>query len=488
MSVFCLKGREKEISFNVISSVIYILPLLFASLFYRDDLGRAIWGGGWDHDGRYITTWIMEALSTGKPITDIFPYGTIASAIFFGISGLIITNILGIEKSSTYKISSLYVVTYPFIIENLAYRYDALSMGLSFLACCIPFLMRERSYTFIFASVACIYFSLLTYQSSLFVYILICMALCAKSIIDENKVPFKHIIECIISVVLAMALAKITWHLKDADFHGRDALFVSAQNPVQALEVNFRSFYDLLTRVYGYSYLKLMFPIILSAVGFIIFGAINFICNKQYKRLSLAILLVPIFGLMVLLSPGLNLFLAKPFWTARTMMCLVVIFYLVIMLADRLLSRHHNIKKIIFSLPLIYSFALMSAFCQSQQSNNNFYDKVESIVYQYTSVIDKASVVIVGKPELPTQTKALFDKFPILTALSPLYYNGQWVWGPVFMMKSGIATDTTVKYGDKWNSIISKGCSYNVVYRNSLMKLYQQDKQFILSFDKNYCG
>ncbi|MEL9687911.1 glucosyltransferase domain-containing protein, partial [Escherichia coli] len=253
----------------------------------------------------------------------------------------------------------LYVVTYPFIIENLAYRYDALSMGLSFLACCIPFLMRERSYTFIFASVACIYFSLLTYQSSLFVYILICMALCAKSIIDENKVPFKHIIECIISVVLAMALAKITWHLKDADFHGRDALFVSAQNPVQALEVNFRSFYDLLTRVYGYSYLKLIFPIILSAVGFIIFGAINFICNKQYKRLSLAIFLVPIFGLMVLLSPGLNLFLAKPFWTARTMMCLVVIFYLVIMLADRLLSRHRNIKKIIFSFPLIYSFALM---------------------------------------------------------------------------------------------------------------------------------
>ncbi|ELN1271226.1 hypothetical protein Q1H49_002183 [Escherichia coli] len=170
------------------------------------------------------------------------------------------------------------------------------------------------------------------------------------------------------------------------------------------------------------------------------------------------------------------------------MMCLVVIFYLMTMLADRLLSRHHNIKKIIFSLPFIYSFALMSAFCQSQQSNNNFYDKVESIVYQYTSVIDKASVVIVGKPELPTQTKALFDKFPILTALSPLYYNGQWVWGPVFMMKSGIATDTTVKYGDKWNSIISKGCSYNVVYRNSLMKLYQQDKQFILSFDKNYCG
>ena len=157
------------------------------------------------------------------------------------------------------------------------------------------------------------------------------------------------------------------------------------------------------------------------------------------------------------------------------------------MLADRLFSKHHKIKKIIFILPLIYSFALISAFCQSQQSNNNFYDKVESIVYQYTSVVDKASVVIVGKPELPHENKVLSGKFPILSALSPLYYNGQWVWGPVSMMKSGIATDTTVKYGDKWDSIISNGCSYNVVYSNSIMKLYQNDKQFILSFDKTYC-
>src|SRR5690606_25506540 len=119
--------------FCLISAVLYIFPLLLANKYYSDDILRYAAGGGWSMDGRPVATIIMKILSGGEKIKDLFPYTLIIGALLLALSGYCISYVSELEKNKKYKLSALLLLVSPFMIENISYRYDVLTIALSVL-------------------------------------------------------------------------------------------------------------------------------------------------------------------------------------------------------------------------------------------------------------------------------------------------------------------------------------------------------------------
>ncbi|EIK4885979.1 glucosyltransferase domain-containing protein, partial [Salmonella enterica] len=125
--------KNKNYLFIFIIGLLYVFPIVLANVYYVDDMGRLSLGYGWDGDGRILSNVLTEALSFGNGIISIFPYSTLLSSVILVISGIIVSDMLFENKYLKY-ISSLFILTSPFMLENLSYRYDSILMAVSVLS------------------------------------------------------------------------------------------------------------------------------------------------------------------------------------------------------------------------------------------------------------------------------------------------------------------------------------------------------------------
>lgn len=115
-------------------ALLFIYPLIQSGLFYRDDLDRSITGQyGWHGLGRPVADILMRILSaSGHYNLDLFPYTMIASCLFIAGSSLLLSRHLIKLDISDAKIVAALLIFNPFILQNMAYRYDCLGMSVAF--------------------------------------------------------------------------------------------------------------------------------------------------------------------------------------------------------------------------------------------------------------------------------------------------------------------------------------------------------------------
>lgn len=105
----------------IILAGIYILPLIIANTYYIDDMGRAIFGYGWEDDGRFIATLISKVLAFQSSLTSLYPFSILMATLIIVYSGAIITSQLGVySHSDEFKLSNLsplLLLMSPFLLE-----------------------------------------------------------------------------------------------------------------------------------------------------------------------------------------------------------------------------------------------------------------------------------------------------------------------------------------------------------------------------------
>ncbi len=124
-------------------SMLYVLPLMLIDVYYRDDLSRTLYGAtGWKGDGRPLGEALLVWLSGGgrTPITDIAPLPLILSvcALSYALALYAQNNLEFARGGVPETMFLLLVLTNPFAMENLSYRFDCIMM---FGALSIPFVM-----------------------------------------------------------------------------------------------------------------------------------------------------------------------------------------------------------------------------------------------------------------------------------------------------------------------------------------------------------
>lgn len=112
----------------------YVMPIILADRYYNDDLGRSVTGGaGWNGDGRPLTEKLLLFLCGGEMIVDISPLPLLLGIVILGYALTVYAREnLSEFKSDYVKVCALFLtITSPFMLTNLSYKYDCVSMLLA---------------------------------------------------------------------------------------------------------------------------------------------------------------------------------------------------------------------------------------------------------------------------------------------------------------------------------------------------------------------
>ncbi|KDF45154.1 glucosyltransferase domain-containing protein [Enterobacter kobei] len=187
----------------------FSLPIILASQYYIDDMGRATKGyTKWGVDGRPVSDWLMQLLSFNHRLIDIFPLPLIISCCLIATS-LYMFHKKYIISGGIYFIVPLGYLLSPSLPEILSYRFDVLTMSVSLCApllligyyknCKLDFLLSAATVIIIFC----------TYQPSINLYIF-CSIIQFLHTIEHGK-SHKDALKLVISRLLALAISSLLY-------------------------------------------------------------------------------------------------------------------------------------------------------------------------------------------------------------------------------------------------------------------------------------
>lgn len=458
-------------------SIAYVFPIVLTNGLYIDDLGRIITGLAWMHDGRVITSILMTIISGGYPITDIWPWGNILSACILGLSGIIICNSFSISTKTSIPLS-LVILCSPFMLENLSYRFDSLSMSLSILAICIPFLFKDRIKPFIFYSILGIYVSLQTYQASATSYFVIVCFLVILYSKSSLKSAFTLGISSVASFFVAVLISYATWRILTLQMNGRGETIKS----ISELKTNINGYLDLLS-----SSFSAQFALSLSLIACVsIYAIISMIINKRINIYSKVISILSLI-FCIIASIGPSLVLSDSWWTPR-----IMVGFPFVILGLMLFSLSCGVKEyIIRSCAYVYifsAFVLCSAYSNATNANNSYIDNVLNYTSQYLSSSNQVNLIINGNMKRSERVKIYDDKFPILKHLIPTYMSNSWTWGVAQFKKNDlIGIGSWGIRSKRRDHELKTMCSYDKIAENKEMYIYKKNDIIILDFNKTDC-
>lgn len=124
--------KNRSLFLSIMSGFIILLPILIANRLYVDDIGRATHGYlSWDDNGRPLTSLIMKLVTTNSSMIDVSPLPQLLGIVLFCAAIHLLASRVGIDKEFDRVLIVAATVSTPIILENLSYRFDALTMMLS---------------------------------------------------------------------------------------------------------------------------------------------------------------------------------------------------------------------------------------------------------------------------------------------------------------------------------------------------------------------
>lgn len=340
-------------------STLYVLPIALADVPYLDDLGRNIYGYGWQHDGRFIATALGMLWSFGFEIHSIAPYSTFMSAWVLAFTGLLLTNILQIEQRKTIRWSALLLVISPFFLGNYIFQYDALPMALSLFVVVLPFVFIHQRYFFFIVSILSIWSCLGLYQNSVLAYFIIGgYFFISYGIKDEMKLVITKTLQMIFSFIIGFTAYLFCVNQIEVFTTHRTQNIFSEANFGELLLNNFRAYYDII--------LSLLHTANYHLVGgafyiFALFGMFFYIWKNTKKNRLLWILISLIFILFsFIFIAGSSLLLKDNYWGTRIFTAYGCMMLIVFSFSAKTSAQLLKIGRILIICLLFYSMHLMA--------------------------------------------------------------------------------------------------------------------------------
>ena len=353
--------NQKSLYYTLVISILYIVPFLVANFTYLDDYGRDLHGYGWQHDGRFISTLLGKIWSLNNTIVSIFPFSLILSALVLGFSGFLLVVLLDIEKGKRLKWSSLLLLTSPFYLGNLVFKFDCLPMALSVLCIVLPFLFYENRIKFTIFSILGVFLSFGIYQATATAFIIIGIIFIIRNILNNNyKTILKDVLNIGFVFIISYLMYDLVLRLFNLTTSGRDEIILFNPDFLLNLDNNNVIYFerlDGLLRTGNYKYFILFFILftLLGTISNIYKNNISFII---FKFSSVALAIVTCFYLI----PSVNMLLKESYWDYRSFSGLGFILVFGMLLQNYLPNKIKAIGRVSCVILVLFSFILVAQF------------------------------------------------------------------------------------------------------------------------------
>jgi hypothetical protein len=404
------KDDKKTLALYSGLALLFIYPLIQAGVFYRDDLDRAITGQyGWRGLGRPISDILMKILSaSGRYNLDLFPYTMIASCLFIGASSLLLFKYLAKKDVPHAKLVAALLIFNPYLLQNIAYRYDSLGMVIALFLAVLAYTYRDTSLTRENAiKIVAGVLSLTLYQPCANVFIGL-LAIDMMIIAVKSESTTAQSIKLIINKAVTFVCFYIVYMLFFAVKNNSrsDIILPNAEGGEQLLNT-IKGLNELvLSYFYGPVYIYFLVPVAVALVFMIVR---NYAHKKKIVSFMLYALLSCFIFLVSLMGPTIILQDAPVF--PRTLVSFSV---LLVMIAIPIVYFSPRLKYLSL-VPVITAFAF-SAQLSSAMNSQREYEKFvfNMIASEIMSYPNMESIGTVGQVNINERTRLIMNNKPLI--------------------------------------------------------------------------
>ena len=195
---------KSELIWGVVLYLIALFALLCGDIYYADDLNRAISDYGGNYYNRYFTEFILtKALTLGKGTLDISPLPQILGVVFVVLSAMILLYLIRKKFDFIGIVASLPLGLSPHFLQNLSYKFDALTMSLALFFAVLPFLFQRQARIFCAVSVVCLLLMFMIYQAANATYIILSLYFALFATSQNLKSRLKFLLLCALNLIFA---------------------------------------------------------------------------------------------------------------------------------------------------------------------------------------------------------------------------------------------------------------------------------------------
>lgn len=410
------KNDKKALVLYTGLALLFIYPLIQAGIFYRDDLDRAITGQyGWRGLGRPMADILMKILSaSGHYNLDLFPYTMIASCLFIGAASLLLKNHLSkMEVPHPHLIAALLIFN-PYMLQNIAYRYDSLAMCLAFYLAVFTYtyrdnnFIRETSIKLISGVLA-----LTLYQPCVNIFIgLLAIDMVITGV--KNNSTANQTIRFVIKKAMTFILIYLVYMLLfSAKSNTRSALITPNSEGMEKLASSIRCLTELFSSYFhGPVYIYFLIPA--SVIS--IFAIVS---NQRQKKSATPFFIYSIFSLFIFLASlmGPTIFLQDAPIFPRTLVSFSVLFVIIAIPIVFFCPR----LKYLSLIPVITAFAFSAQLGSALKSQREYEDFVFNMIAR--DIINHQDIKTIGtidQVNINERTKLLMENKPLISYfLSP---------------------------------------------------------------------
>ncbi|HEH4463070.1 TPA: glucosyltransferase domain-containing protein [Citrobacter braakii] len=461
-------------------ALLFIYPLIQAGIYYRDDLDRSITGYyGWRGLGRPFADILTRFFSaSGHYNLDLFPYTMLASCIFLGASALALSKHLIKSDIPNANMVAALLIFNPFILQNIAYRYDSLGMSIAFFLTVVAYTYKNKNLTIEVATklIAGV-LSLTLYQPCANIFIGL-LAIDVIIIATKKDVKVKEsIIFLFKKTILFVSFFLIYMLFFSPKNNSRAELIHLDQEGLEHLAKTLIALKEMvLSYLYHPVYIYFAIPILISCVFMLIAYRNNI---KQiasfilYGAVSFLIFIISLMGPTLLLQDAPVL--------PRTLVSFSVILVIIAIPIMRFAPRF----KYAALIPVIASLAFSAQLSNAMKSQQEYEDFVFSMIAQDIATHkDIVSIGTVGQLNKNERARLLIDNKPLI---GHFVFPATEFLASYQLVNKGF-TQTLHGYGDeqenknKLSDIIKKGIK--PVSSNEYYTLFISDNNAIVFLGK----
>jgi hypothetical protein len=306
-----------------------LYPILRADRYYNDDLKRALVGHtGWDSNGRPLTTLLMRLLQCyDGALMDISPLTQIGAISLLAWVGVLIARRYALRQPWLAALIAFPLGAQPFYLENLSYKFDALSMSVAIYLALLPLLGIGPGRRGWWLGVLVLFGSLGFYQPAInlsLIFVLLEVAL-AQLRDEPLRVWLKAGAARLAQIGVAVIAYQLIIGIHIHGWVGRESQKIHSLRELPLIATNIAGFYRLIERCFDRQWWNYFLPLLLVLAAFPVVIGVRYALRWRKQRadwltggLMLASLLLPLLALLCLAGP--MLILLTPELEPRVMM------------------------------------------------------------------------------------------------------------------------------------------------------------------------
>jgi hypothetical protein len=419
--------------------VFVLLPIVRADRLYNDDVKRSLFGRtGWDSNGRPLTTLLMKVLQCyDHALVDISPFTQLAA-----VAVLVWTGVLVARRFCRLSPVAAALVVFPlgaqpFFLENLSYKFDALSMSLAMLAALAPFIFPGNERRTWWMGVGSLFVCLNLYQPALNAFLVFVLLEATMGLLAE-RTP-RELMGCVRSRVGQVLIGGLGYEaLVGIHVNGwvkQKSVPISSLDQLPRIGSNASHFLQYVGNSFNYHWWMYFGPLLMVLAVVPVFIGMRYTMRLRKSRpwwfvgaFMLISLLLPFAACAAALGP--LLLLADPPIQARILvgggplLSAGLIIFAAAIPVWRLSVRWVFLAGGMFAT----GFSIVaSAYGNASAGQKAFEDHIARQISDDLADIDARhpvnAVLLDGSAGYAPVTAHVVDEFPIMTSLIPLYLD-----------------------------------------------------------------